>query len=194
MYIVKNISKTEVSIPELRVNLAPNDQIDLDMVSSRFYIDQSSLLKRCLRNNALKCIFKDDGSGAFQIKRSDYVPENVTGAKAEVSPSDVVDAVKQLEEKLTRRLEERVSTQPQVDVNLLNQALAALQGIASQAGQNKTTQPSNTEESDDPRTVDIHKRTLNRLTNKAETSVRQEEQRTDSSDVMKNTQELEGLL
>ena len=113
MYIVKNISKTEVSIPELRVNLAPNDQIDLDMVSSRFYIDQSSLLKRCLRNNALKCIFKDDGSGAFQIKRSEYVQD----VKAEVSPSDVVDAVKQLEEKLTKRLEERVSTQPQIDVS-----------------------------------------------------------------------------
>jgi len=190
MYIVKNISKTEVSIPELRVNLAPNDQIDLDMVSSRFYIDQSSLLKRCLRNNALKCIFKDDGSGAFQIKRSEYVQD----VKAEVSPSDVVDAVKQLEEKLTKRLEERVSTQPQIDVNLLNQALAALQGIASQTSQNKTTQPSNTEETDDTRMVDIHKRTLNRLTNKAETSVKQEEQRTDSSDVMKNTKELEGLL
>jgi len=189
VYIVKNISKTEVSIPELRVNLAPNDQIDLDMVTSRFYIDQSSLLKRCLRNNALKCIFKDDGNGAFQIKRVDYVPE----IKPEVSPSDVVDAVKQLEEKLTKRLEEKVSTQPQIDINLLNQALAAIQNLTSQSSQNKAIQTP-IEESDDSKMVDIHKRTLNRLTNKTETTVKQEEQRTDSSDVMKNTQELEGLL
>lgn len=191
MYVIKNISKTEVSIPELRVNLAPGDQIDLDMVSSRFYIDQSSTLRGFLRGSTLKCIRKDDGSGAFQIKMIEIAQE---AEKPQISPSDVVDAVKQLEEKLSKRLDEKMSSQPQVDVNLLNQALAALQGLAGQVGPNKPNQPSNNEtETEDPRLVDIHKRTLNRLTDKAETSVRQDEQKTDSN-VSKNIEELEGLL
>lgn len=197
MYVIKNISKSDVSIPDLRVTLSSGDQIDLDMITSRFYIDQSSALRRMLNGGSLKCILKDDGSGKIQIKMQEAVASPIDQA-AQTSPLDVMNAVKQMEEKLSKRLDERINSQPQIDINAVNQALQALQSIANQAssGQpNKNAQTTKADDTDivDERVVNIHERTLDRLSSKAESKVKHEEQTTDSN-VNKNIQELEGLL
>lgn len=192
MFIVKNIIRSDVSIPELRITLSPGDQIDLDMISSRFYIDQSRTLKAMFRGNALKCVFKDDGQGTYQIKTEEvYTPHSDLNVK---TPSDVIDAVKQLEDKLSKRLDEKLTSQPQVDLNLLNQALTALQGIAAKVGgQAPQVEKSEDAKVEDSRIVNIHERTLDRLSSGTKSNVKHDEQTTDSN-VTKNIQELEGLL
>jgi len=188
VFVVKNITKNEISIPDLRINLSPGDQVDLDMVTSRFYIEQSWTLKGLLRNHGLKCIVKDDGSGVYQIKTA----ENPSYNPNEKTSSDVIAAVKNLEEKLSKRLDEKIasqSQQPQIDINLLNQALSALQGIASQSIKGNVEKT----DVDNSLVVDIQKRTLDRLSNSSTSNVKHEEQITDNN-VSKNIEELEGLL
>jgi len=187
VYIVKNMSKSEVSIPDLRLTLSSGDQIDLDMISSRFYIDQSSILKGMFTSGYLKCICKDDGSGKVQIK-TDVEP--ILSSQLN-SPIDIINAVKNMEEKLAKRLDEKINSQPQIDVNAINKALQVLQSIANQANL-QTTKAENVDVVDE-RVVNIHERTLDRLSNKAESKVKHEEQTTNSN-VNKNIEELEGLI
>jgi hypothetical protein len=64
----------------------------------------------------LQCVCKDDGTTAIKIAEPVY---EEPPAQPQVN---VADVVKQLEEKITKRLEEKVAqTQPQVDMNALNQ-------------------------------------------------------------------------
>ena len=192
MYIIKNISVHDVTIPELRITLSPNEKIDLDMVTSRFYIEQSRNLKAMLRCDKLKCIVKDDGSVTVKIPDMPQFIEDVD----QTSPVNVMDAVKELEEKLAKRLEEKVANaQPQVDMNAFNQALAALQNLVGgiKSPVNSPQPQEKTDDVDNKKLVDIQKRTLNRLVNKAESNVKHEEQTTDK-DVRRNVSELEGLL
>ena len=193
MYIIKNISTHEVTIPELRVTLAPNEKIDLDMVTSRFYIEQSRNLKAMFRVDKLKCIMKDDGNTSVKMAEVVYIDPN----PLQPTPANVIDAVKDLEDKITKRLEEKVANaQPQVDMTAFNQALAALQNLVSSGNKNTSANQqaqSKSEDVDDSKLIDIQKRTVNRLVNKAESNVKHEEQTTDK-DVAKNISELEGLL
>lgn len=192
MYIIKNISVHDVTIPELRITLSPNEKIDLDMVTSRFYIEQSRNLKAMLRCDKLKCIVKDDGSVTVKIPDMPQFIEDVE----QTNPVNVMDAVKELEEKLAKRLEEKVANaQPQVDMNAFNQALAALQNLVGgiKSPVNSPQPQEKIDDVDNKKLVDIQKRTLNRLVNKAESNVKHEEQTTDK-DVRRNVSELEGLL
>jgi len=193
MYIIKNISTHEVTIPELRVTLAPSEKIDLDMVTSRFYIEQSRNLKAMFRVDKLKCIMKDDGNTSVKMAEVVYIDPN----PLQPTPANVIDAVKDLEDKITKRLEEKVAnTQPQLDMTAFNQALAALQNLVSSGNKNTSANQqaqSKSEDVDDSKLIDIQKRTVNRLVNKAESNVKHEEQTTDK-DVAKNISELEGLL
>jgi hypothetical protein len=108
---------------------------------------------------------------------------------------DVINSIKQLEEKLTKRIDEKVShSQPAVDVNALNQALAALQNLTAIVGNSQPqAQSQEAKDVDQGKLVDIQKRMVNRLAGNAESKVKHEEQTTDK-DVTKNIQELEGLL
>ena len=195
MYIIKNNSSHEVTIPELRVTLSPGEKIDLDMVTSRFYIEQSRNLKALFRADKLKCIIKDDGITSAKMPEVVYVDP----APNAPSPTDVMDAVKDLEEKLAKRIEEKVANaQPQVDMTAFNQALAALQSLVGNANiKTNNAAPKKEDKSnndvDSAKLIDIQKRTVNRLVNKAESNVRHEVQTTDK-DVAKNVSELEGLL
>lgn len=188
MYLVKNVSKFDISIPDLRITLAPGDQIDLDMVASRFYIDQSSSLRRAFGPNGLKCVYKNGGEPA-PLPEAKLITTEVPVSKND--SVDVINAVKQLEEKLSKRLDEKINSQPQIDMNLINQTLSALQSVVSQVSKPKE-EVVEQKEIDDPRIVDIHKRTLNRLSNNLESNVKHEEQTTDNN-VTKNIQELENL-
>lgn len=194
MFIVKNVTNQQIEIPELRVVLAPDEKLDLDMVASRFYIDQSRNLRACFNGKKLLCVFKDDGTKA--IKPVEVNNEQVSTS---VKNIDVIDAVKQLEDKLTKRLDEKVANQqPQVDMNVLNQALAALQSLVNNTQNPQTAKTAKIDDTsisdvDEKRLIDIQKRTVNRLVNKAESNVKHEEQIT-NTDVNKNVNELEGLL
>jgi hypothetical protein len=194
MFIIKNITTHDIEIPELRVTLAPNEKLDLDMVSSRFYIDQSRTLKFLFNSKKLECILKDDGTKTLKVAEKKEDVANVH----KNNPVDVIDAVKQLEDKLTKRLDEKAAKQqPQVDMNALNQTLAALQTLVGNSqNMNQNASPKVDKiivDVDDTKAVDIQKRTLNRLVNKAQSNVKHDEQIT-SSDVNKNVNELEGLL
>jgi len=189
MFVVKNITKHDVDIPELRVTLSPGHTIDLDMISSRFYIEQARSLRSLFSSKSLLCLNKDSGSINMQptVAMADQPQQN--------SSMDVISSIKQLEEKLTKRIDEKVShSQPAVDVNALNQALAALQNLTTIVG-NAQPQPQSQEakDVDQGKLVDIQKRMVNRLAGNTESKVKHEEQTTDK-DVTKNIQELEGLL
>lgn len=187
MFVVKNITKRELDIPELRVTLSPGHTIDLDMISSRFYIDQSRSLKSLFNSKSLLCLAKDSGVGSLQIKTNENIENDIT------STTDVLSSIKQLEEKLAKRIDEKVSnSHANVDVNALNKALAALQNLVI-ANSQPQAQVQENKSVDDGKLVDIQKRMVNRLAGNAESKVKHEEQTTDK-DVTKNIQELEGLL
>ena len=190
MFVVKNITKHDVDIPELRVTLSPGHTIDLDMISSRFYIEQARSLRSLFSSKSLLCLNKDSGSINMQpVANVDQPQQN--------SSMDVINSIKQLEEKLTKRIDEKVShSQPAVDVNALNQALAALQNLTVIVGNSQSqpqSQSQETKDVDQGKLVDIQKRMVNRLAGNTESKVKHEEQTTDK-DVTKNIQELEGLL
>lgn len=192
MYIIKNVSTHDVTVPDLRVTLTPGEKIDLDMVTSRFYIDQSSMLRGLFRANKLQCIMKDTGVGGYEV----YQPQIEVQQPVVDNSQSVIDVVKKLEEKLAKRLDEKVqNTQPQVDINALNQVLQNLQAIVGQGSLSnvKTQQNTQNTDIDDSKMIDIQKRTVNRLVNKAESKVTHDEQTTDK-DVNRNLRELEDLL
>lgn len=193
MYIIKNICTHDVTIPDLRITLTPGEKLDLDMVTSRFYIDQSSMLRGLFRANKLQCIIKDTGVGGYEVYHEPYVEQKP--APTTDNSQSVIDAVKKLEEKLTKRLDEKVqNSQPQLDLTALNQVIQSLQTIVGQGGSAiKPAQPTENKDIDDSKMVDIQKRTVNRLVNKAESKMTHDEQTTDK-DVNKNLRELEDLL
>lgn len=195
MYIVKNVTSQDISIPELSITLSPGNKVDLDMVSSRYYIDQSRTLKSLLLTNKITCILKDDGRGSFQIKRVSSVKEPQT--QQGPSSSDVIDSIKQLEDKITKRIDEKVTnSQANLDVNALNNAIAALQALAGKGGQvapTKSEDKDTSGELDEKRLLEIQSRTVGRLVGKSESHVKHEEQITDK-DIAKNAKELEDLL
>lgn len=198
MFIIKNVSKREIDIPQLRIFLGPNEQIDLDMISSRFYTDQCSMLKSLVGGGVIKVLAKDDHSGTFQIKTAEVDQRTHVTITPPADNRDVLDAVKKLEEKLSRRLDDKIaaqSQQPQVDMQALTQALTALQSIVSQqAGKVEEKPKIEAVEIQDSRMVDVHKRTLDRLAGNAKSNVKHTEQISDNKHVKKNMDELEGLL
>jgi len=194
VYIVKNNTSHDLSVPELSLTLGPGNKIDLDMITSRHYIDQSRTLRNLLSTNKMICIVRDDGTGAYQIKRV-HVQEPRPQSP---SSSDVMESIKQLEDKITKRIDEKVaSSQSQIDVNALNNAISALQALTGGSGKISHIAEQKIEEAkseiDPKRLVDIQKRTVGRLVNNAESNVKHDEQITDK-DVAKNARELEGLL
>jgi len=196
MYVVKNISTREISMPDLHIVLSPGDQIDIDMMCARFRSEQSFGLKQLIVGGYLKVIIRDDHRGGIQIKTPEakmpedmpeYIPKN----------RDVLDAVKDMEEKLGKKIDEKIanSQQSQIDPNLLNQALSALQALASGgvAAPQVPDKVINTEISD-KKAVEIQQRMLNRKAINTESNVTHTEQIVDNSDIKKNMDELEGLL
>lgn len=177
--------------------LGKGEQVDVDMVCSRYIAEQSAILKQNIRSGALRVIMKDDHRGTVQIKTAEYAPPPPPMVHKQDN-SDVIDAVKQLEAKLEKRLEEKVTAaqqqQPQIDPALLSQALAAIQGLVNQAGKAVPSKEENPSEEVSERVVDIHKRTLDRLAGNAQSNVKHTEQISDNSSVQKNIDELEGLL
>jgi hypothetical protein len=197
MFIVKNVSNQDVELPDLHIVLSSKDQIDLDMVTSRFHSEQSRSLKGAFRGGYLKVIVKDDHRGDYQIKTDELSrqqPIFITPPDPNKN-QDVIEAVKQLEEKLAKRLDDKLSNtpqQPQIDLAALTQALTVLQNLANQAVKPAATEK--VEEASDERVVDIHKRTLDRLSKDAQSNVKHTEETADNSSVQRNIDELEGLL
>lgn len=199
MFVVQNISSQEISIPDLRVVLSPGEKVDLDMVSSRFYIEQSSSLKSYFKCDILKCLIKDSNSETYKIGLNNKIENNHSQEKN--AATEIINAVKQLEEKLNKRIDEKVSqtsNQAGIDPNVLNQALAALQALASQntkkpEEKQEPVQPIEASEMSNKKLIDIQKRTLNRISTNTESKVNYKEEKTDNN-ITKKTQELEDLL
>jgi type III secretory pathway component EscV len=194
MFIVKNVSKKEVSINSLHISIEPDQQLDIDSVCARFHSEQSFALKQMIIGGLLKVIIKDDHRGGIQVKTPEiampeempeYVPKN----------KDVINAVKQLEEKLTKTIDSKIqNAQPAIDPSLLSKAVDALQALAVQQNSGNSGSGKVLESIDGEKAVAIQKRTLDRIAKNTESNVIQSEQVVDNSNVQRNTDELNNLL
>lgn len=194
MFVVKNITNREISIPELRINLSPGNTIDLDMVSSRFYIEQARSLKYLFSSNSIVCVVKDSGSSSVQLNSPE---QNYKTDEINNSSQDIINYIKQLDHKLSKRIDEKSSQAiPGVDPEALNKAIGVLMSLQNFIPyQNKKEEKSSEDQKsiDETKVINIQKRTIDRLSSNAQSKVRHEEQKTDK-DVTKNAEELEGLL
>ena len=199
MYIVQNMTRHEIALGDLRAIIRPGKQEDLDRFADRYVVEQSKDLRIALKRGALRLVRKDNPFGGVATD-----PQPATPApKAEPQP-DVMGALKEMEKRLTQRLDNQVEKHvgsgglDEDSVSKLNDAIAALQGIAGGGG--LVAQPQQSDNSsqqeyevEDEKVVDIHERSINRLTKDAESNI-QHKKEVGSSDAEANISELEDLL
>jgi len=194
MYIVKNMTCHSIVISDLRAEIRPGKVEDLDRLGPRYRVDESKDLHIAIKRGALKVIKKDDPSR----------PSSLTEAPIIIQEQDNETVLKQMQE-MEKRIVERVNAQVQKAeatpqqlspdaVDALQEAIKALQGMSG----GKTT--ANTkddyvapEELPNDMAVDIHSRTIDRLTKGSSGQIKQQESK-GHSNVDRNIDELEGLL
>jgi hypothetical protein len=195
VYIVQNMTRHEIALGDLRAIIRPGKQEDLDRFADRYVVEQSKDLRIAFKRGALRLVRKDNPFGGVATD-----PKPATPVKE--SQPDVMGALKEMEKRLTQRLDNQVEKHvgaggglDEDSVSKLNDAIAALQGLA-QGGGGAVAQPhQETEEYDveDEKVVDIHERSINRLTKGAESKIQHKEE-TSKSDADANISELEDLL
>jgi len=200
MYIVKNVTRHPVSISDLRAEIAPGKVEDLDRLSTRYRIDQSKDLNIAMRRGALKVLKKDDPNAPSRLMEPST--NNIT-----INEQDNVEVIKEMQ-KMEKRIVERVNAQvqkaeatpQQLDpqaVEALQAAIDSLKGMVGNGGGQvaQSMDKANTVETEIPNdvAVDIHQRTIDRLSKGSTGSIKQQET-SGSSDVDKNIDELGDIL
>lgn len=194
MYIVENVTRYEIALGDLRAIIRPGKKEDLDRFAARYIVEQSSDLKIALKRGALRIVNKDNPYG---------FPEPQKPAKIEKSSPDQSESIVKAMQEMERRLVERLNMQVEKHVgqkglddesiNKLNEAIEAIKGIAGgsiSAPSKKDTQEYDVE---DEKVVDIHERSINRLTKDAKSKIQHKEENK-SSNADANISELEDLL
>mgnify|MGYP004414079371 CR=1 FL=1 len=196
MYIVENMTRHEIALGDLRAIIRPGKREDLDRFAARYVVEQSSDLRIALKRGALRLVRKDNPYGT---------PEPAAPSKPEKPAPDnseqIMKAMQEMEKRLVERLNNQVEKhvgQQGLDedsVGKLNAAIEALRGIAGGGGGTTaaTEAPSQEYEVEDEKVVDIHERSINRLTKGARSKIQHKEE-TQSSDADANISELEDLL
>lgn len=200
MYIIQNVGKNEIALGDLRVTLRPQQKLDLDMICSRYVIEQSPSLRMAIKKGLIHILQKDDIMTS-QVKRP---VEQIKSSNDNVTKDELKEMEKRMTETLTaqmRKIADKEKNAPSIDPESLA-ALAPLvqqlTNIVKQAGGPATSastqkpQETNIEEVDD-KMVDIHTRSLNRMVKKVEGNIEHEEQKK-QSDIADRASELEGLL
>lgn len=183
------MTRHDVVLGDLRAIIRPGKQEDLDRFAARYTVEQSTDLRIAMKRGALRLVQKDN---PFAQVHPD--PEPVAEKQ---NNEDVMSALKDMEKRLAARLDNQVqkkSAEASLDdesIGKLNDAIAALQGIAVGGG----IAPSQEEEIEieDEKAVDIHERSINRLTQGAQSKIKSKEE-TGSSNAESNISELEDLL
>lgn len=189
MFMIKNVSKTEIEINDLHISIQPNRSVDLDMICSRQSAIQSLNLRAAISKGIIKIVRKDG---------VEFLPKDKSASEIQ---KDMHDLEKRLTEKMNAQISKHIKSgteqQSNIDINGLTSAVEQLNNIAKQLGsvqQVQQKQPSE-EPSDmtNDKIVDIHQRAIGRMSKNVQGNIKHEETKS-KSDVKKNIDELENLL
>lgn len=176
MYIVKNISKGKVIIGDLDLIIHNNEQIDLDLKFSREAIETSSNLRAALntdRKPVLMIVSKD----------------------TKVATADLVAMEKRIKEQIKQELG-KISQTPQTG-NLdakLDQILASLSNSPHVSSTQNTSSEIAENLPDDDKMIDIHKRSIDRITRNSSGFVEAKHEIKEDENLDKNANELDGMI
>lgn len=193
MYIVRNVSKQEIALGDLRIALKSGQQLDLDMICSRYVAEQSPSLKTFVSRGMLKIITKDTPGVIKEIK-------TVTIIEKDVRNEDIRREIRESEQRIVERQDAMLRKHlgdvskkglDQNSLEALQQAITALQQIAgSKSGPSQSEKESSI---DDVKAVDIQTRTIDRLSKNTQGKIKSEETKSQSS-VDGNIDELDKML
>lgn len=197
MYLVRNISNQEIALGDLRIALKPGQQIDLDMICSRYVAEQSPSLRVFLKKSMLKIVSKDTPTIVKQVHVKEIVSEK------QPANDEILREMREQEKRLIERQELLIkkhlgeAAKGGIDpkaMEALQAAIAALQGIAGSGGAVAAPKQQKAEEEiSEDTAVEIQKRTLDRLSKNAQGSIKHEESK-GKSNVDSNIEELGDLL
>jgi len=202
LYLIKNISRGELALGDLRLSLRPGQQQDLDMIASRYVSEQSNCLRVAIKTGRIKIIKKDGGIADIpKSKPRKVIRKNKTTIVEVSTPRDdeaILGEIKQLEKRMAERQDILVRKHLKGEtgeskinpeqVEALNAAIAALQGITG------GFVPKEEEfHLADDQAVKIQEKTIERLTKEAKGTISHEEKIT-KSNVDSQIDELEELL
>lgn len=198
MYLIRNISNQEIALGDLRIALKSGQQIDLDMICSRYVAEQSPSLKVFLKRSMLKIVSKDTPFAGKQITVKEV---HVTTPPAN---EEILKEMREQEKRLIERQEILIkkhlgdaAAKSGIDpkaMEALQSAIAALQGIAVSGGPQTVSKSSDAGDAiEDGTAVEIQKRTLDRLSKNSQGSIKHEESKS-KSNVDSNIEELGDLL
>lgn len=198
MYLVENVTRYEIALGDLRAIIKAGKREDLDRFAARYIVEQSTDLKMAMKRGALRLVKKDNPYGIAEPQKQDKA-ERSSPDQSETLVKAIQDMEKRLIDRLNSQVEKHVGQRGLDDdsINKLNEAIEALKGIAggaySPAKQIEKEQIEKEYEVEDERVVDIHERSINRLTKDAKSKIQhKEESKSSSADA--NISELEGLL
>mgnify|MGYP003123066991 CR=1 FL=1 len=197
-FIVKNTTRHEISLGDLRAAIQPGKTEDLDRLASRHVIDQSNDLRIAVRRGALKVLKKDEPGAPTALR------QQAIEVHKEQTNEEVLKQMQEMEKRLTARMNAQVSKHldsPQgqgMDPEAIQQLNSAIQALQSITGgivpqQQKTVADNVETEIPDDTSVEIHSRTIDRLTKGSKGQIKQDKIK-GSSNVDKNIDELEGFL
>jgi len=197
-FIVKNTTRHEISLGDLRAAIQPGKTEDLDRLASRHVINQSNDLRIAVRRGALKVLKKDEPGAPTTLR------QQTIEVHKEQTNEEVLKHMQDMEKRLTAKMNAQVNKHldnPQGQgmnpeaMQQLNSAIQALQSLTSAGGvpsQQSIAETVETEIPDDT-SVEIHSRTIDRLTKGAEGQIKQDKTK-GSSNVDRNIDELEDFL
>lgn len=196
MYLVRNTSTQEIALGDLRIALKPGQQIDLDMICSRYVAEQSPSLKVFLKKGMLRIASKDVPNVIKEV-------HEVRVVAAPQNNEEILREMREQEKRLFDRQEALIrkhladpskgGMDPKA-LEALQTAIAALQGLAAGGTVAKAPQRMEPQEGlEEGTAVEIQKRTVDRLSKNAKGTIRHEESKA-ASNVDKNIDELGNLL
>ena len=191
------MTRHEIALGDLRAIIRPGKREDLDRFAARYVVEQSSDLRIALKRGALRLVRKDNPYGntepSVPVKSEKPIQDN-----SEPIMKAMQDMEKRLIDRLNNQVEKHVGKQglDEDSVSKLNDAIDALRGITGNTSGAAVSQSSSQDKEydvEDEKIVDIHERSINRLTKGAKSKIQYKEE-TQSSGADANIDELEDLL
>lgn len=195
MYRVRNVSKQEIALGDLKIALRPGQEIDLDMICSRYIAEQSVSLKVFLKKSMLKIISKDT-PGIIKHTKEIIVTEKPSNNEEILK--ELRDQEKRLIERqdlmIKKHLGEATKGLDPKAMEALQSAIAALQNIVVPTAAKVEAKPVEAQGPiGDKTAIEIQKRTLDRLSKNVSGKISHEESKS-KSNVDSNIDELGDML
>jgi hypothetical protein len=193
MYIIRNNTEGKVIIGDLNLTLTHGEEKDLDLLFSRSTIAGSHNLRSAISPSKAKrpavVVVKDSPDIVISV-----APQPI----ATPLPTVDQDALEAMEMRIREQMAEQMKKLMEKDKTATTDDLAAkmdliLKALAS--GQTTAAKPSVAEEEiDDEKMIDIHKRTIERLTRNSKASIQSSQSESKDTGVNDKAEELEGLI